>query len=240
MRILGYGDIYSVRDTMRLHQAPFVATLFRKRLTGIGPPYGVEQFESLWGEHTCISGEVVSCFAEELIQLYPEAKVILTVRDEDAWLHSITRTFWWSEQETIAWLVRRLDRKWSEMEQFSKLMFGTFYANDVPGHGLRVYREHNAMVKRTTQPKERLLVLDTKQGWGPLCEFLGKEVPEEEFPWVNLSEDHRAMVKAGMVGSLKSWFAKAFVRGVIPASLIALLVLKRGKVIEMTRQLLRR
>ena len=43
------------------------------------------------------------------------------------------------------------------------------------------FDEHNALVKKEV-PKERLLVYSAQEGWGPLCEFLGKEVPEKDFP----------------------------------------------------------
>ena len=46
------------------------------------------------------------------------------------------------------------------------------------------YREHNERVK-VVIPEERLLVFNVKQGWKPLCKFLGCEIPEEDFPWLN-------------------------------------------------------
>ena len=46
------------------------------------------------------------------------------------------------------------------------------------------YREYNERMQ-TVIPKERLLVYNVKQGWEPLRMFLGCEVPQETFPWVN-------------------------------------------------------
>lgn len=34
-------------------------------------------------------------------------------------------------------------------------------------------------------PKERLLEWTVEDGWEPLCEFLGKPVPDEPFPHTN-------------------------------------------------------
>ena len=48
----------------------------------------------------------------------------------------------------------------------------------------RTYREHYELVRRVT-PKERLLEYRLGSGWGPLCEFLGKPVPEVPFPKTN-------------------------------------------------------
>ena len=54
------------------------------------------------------------------------------------------------------------------------------------------YREHNERVQAII-PKEKLLIYNVKQGWKPLCEFLGCDVPEVEFPRENfaLSFTHR-------------------------------------------------
>lgn len=49
---------------------------------------------------------------------------------------------------------------------------------------MQVFREHIEKVK-TFVPPERLLVFDVSQGWGPLCAFLGKPVPDIPFPHLN-------------------------------------------------------
>ena len=36
-----------------------------------------------------------------------------------------------------------------------------------------------------TIPADRLLVYQVKDGWGPLCDFLGVPVPDEPFPRTN-------------------------------------------------------
>jgi hypothetical protein len=59
------------------------------------------------------------------------------------------------------------------------------------------YEAHNAQVQARV-PKEQLLVFNVKEGWAPLCAFLGKEVPAQPFPFVNESAEietaKRAMV----------------------------------------------
>ena len=37
----------------------------------------------------------------------------------------------------------------------------------------------------STVPKGRLLVFDSTEGWGPLCNFLGVDVPENPYPKIN-------------------------------------------------------
>ena len=52
---------------------------------GKGKPYGRVEFDKLLGHCQAVSDIPALCFAEELIAAYPEAKVILTVRDVDSW-----------------------------------------------------------------------------------------------------------------------------------------------------------
>jgi hypothetical protein len=55
--------------------------------------------------------------------------------------------------------------------------------DDFPTHGRAVYRQHNAMVRETaTAHGRRFLEYETGNGWGPLCEFLGLEVPDASYP----------------------------------------------------------
>ena len=49
---------------------------------------------------------------------------------------------------------------------------------------IQVFERHIAEVKETI-PSHRLLVFDVREGWAPLCAFLGRPVPDEPFPRVN-------------------------------------------------------
>ena len=50
---------------------------------------------------------------------------------------------------------------------------------------MKRYREHNERVQ-VVIPKEKLLIYSVKKGWKPLCRFLGCNVPDQEFPSVNV------------------------------------------------------
>ena len=50
------------------------------------------------------------------------------------------------------------------------------------------YKSHNLYVKSEV-PEEDLLIWNVKEGWGPLCKFLGKPIPEEPFPHDNKTGD---------------------------------------------------
>jgi hypothetical protein len=55
---------------------------------------------------------------------------------------------------------------------------------DDRAHAIEVYENHVADVKATIPP-DRLLVFDVRQGWEPLCDFLGTPIPDEPFPESN-------------------------------------------------------
>jgi hypothetical protein len=71
---------------------------------------------------------------------------------------------------------------------------GRFMEKD---YAIDVFQRHNEKVK-SKLPADRLLVWEVKQGWEPLCEFMGVEVPDEPFPHLNDTESFRAMF--GMPG----------------------------------------
>jgi hypothetical protein len=136
-------------------------------------------------------------FYEELMERHPEAKVLLSVRDPERWYES-TRT-------TIYELSMLLDGSTTARVIFgliSLLVFGGFAGGrsslvnnmiwqgtfdgrfEDKAYAIEVYKRHNDEVKRRV-PSERLLVYEVKEGWGPLCEFLGAPEPEEPFPHLN-------------------------------------------------------
>jgi Sulfotransferase domain len=123
-------------------------------------------------------------FWRELMEAYPQAKVLLTVRDAEAWFASTQATIF--AKDTGA----RIEAQPSDFVP----MFEKIVIPDVGGklddHDTCIarYHQHNAAVIAAV-PKDRLLVYDVKDGWGPLCRFLGVPVPDKPFPRANTSED---------------------------------------------------
>jgi len=77
--------------------------------------------------------------------------------------------------------------------RLSELQHQYVWGGDPDKFGRAKYRKHNERV-RAIAPKEKLLEYQVQQGWEPLCAFLGKEVPEVEFPraddWKEYKEQH--------------------------------------------------
>ena len=87
----------------------------------------------------------------------------------------------------IRHLLRMLDRL---------IWDGTFDGRfeDRP-HAIGVFNRHNEEVKRAV-PADRLLVYEVKEGWGPLCSFLGVPIPEgKPFPRLNDAEEFRSQMR---------------------------------------------
>jgi len=132
-----------------------------------------------------------SCnFWEVQLEQFPDARVVLSERDPERWYDSVMNTIYpgslqYRESEDPA------DRAWADMA-FELIWDGTFHGRiEDREHAIDVYLAHNDYVK-SHAPSDRLLVFEASQGWEPLCEFLGRPVPDEPYPRVNTTEDFQA------------------------------------------------
>jgi hypothetical protein len=142
-----------------------------------------------------------SCtYWEELSHHYPEAKVLLTVRDEGRWYDSVAETIYPASFFVPEWLARRIPvyKRYHKMvidQVWDGVFEGRFEDRD---HALSVYRAHNARVKERCDPS-RLLVFEVKDGWAPLCKFLEVPVPDEPFPHLNDAKMIRGALLAARI-----------------------------------------
>ncbi len=127
-------------------------------------------------------------FYTQLMTHYPDAKVLLTVRDPDQWYDSCFNTIYAVYRKPIMRIVRLL---LPPMRRFMAMNERLIWQGNFDGrfadrdHALAVFAQHNAAVK-TQVPPERLLVYDVKEGWEPLCRFLDVPVPPNTpFPHLN-------------------------------------------------------
>ncbi|HEY2181934.1 MAG TPA: sulfotransferase [Solirubrobacteraceae bacterium] len=152
-------------------------------------------------------------FYRELIDAYPDAKVLLSVRDPQSWEPSFRETIWtMSYGQTLMPLLARaraeIDPRWKRYLELVDRMFwgpqGTFAAGNEPQQLIDQMLEHNAEVQRVV-PADRLLVWEVTDGWGPLCEFLGLDVPDEPLPHANDRDTFLQRVIGGALDSLAVW-----------------------------------
>ena len=128
----------------------------------------------------------VSLFYKQLINQFPDAKFILTLREFDKWYISTVNTIY---------KVPNILPDWFKMVVYPIRMFIAMQVNLIwvdlfknkfsdRESAKLVYYEHIRNVKKTI-PADKLLIYHVKEGWGPLCEFLNVDVPEIPFPKVN-------------------------------------------------------
>jgi hypothetical protein len=132
----------------------------------------------------------------ELTAAHPEANVILTVRDPRRWYDSDRATIYAATRardatpaarflyRLVSWANPRAGREfWTVKETvWDGTLRGKFEDRD---ETIRIVEKHNREVIATVSP-QRLLVFDVKEGWEPLCAFLGVPDPAgEPFPHLN-------------------------------------------------------
>ena len=121
----------------------------------------------------------------ELVEHYPRAKVILTVRDPDTWFDSVSETIFSDGMQASL-----------RGSPTGDMMQGVIF--DAFGERLRdrdfmtewFIRRNREVIDAL--PPERLLVFSPKEGWEPLCGFLGVPVPNEPFPRINSRDELNA------------------------------------------------
>lgn len=128
----------------------------------------------------------------ELAEHYPAAKVILSTRDPERWYDSALGTIHRAAMDDSppASPVLAEMRAMAREVVWDGLFEGRFTDRD---HSLRIFNEHIEAV-RGRLPANRLLVFEVAQGWEPLCEFLGKPVPDEPFPRRNRREEFDSLL----------------------------------------------
>jgi hypothetical protein len=124
-------------------------------------------------------------FWPELSAANPDALVLLSVRDPDAWYTSCHNTIFQAmtmmkDEAWMAAMLRLLHDRFSDRLDDRDAMVAAF-------------EKHNDAV-RAGVPADRLLEWTAADGWEPICERLGLAVPGEPFPKVNTTEDFRAMI----------------------------------------------
>jgi hypothetical protein len=150
-------------------------------------------------------------YKEHMIR-YPDAKVILTVRPFEAWYKSAMSTIWTAgpqnlpEKLSMLWKVATNSRV-RKVVGCIKLVKKSLWVNHFEGrfedksYAEEIFNKHIADVKAHV-PADKFLVYDVRDGWGPLCNFLGFPEPAEPLPHLNKKENFKTMLPELMKGNM--------------------------------------
>jgi hypothetical protein len=138
---------------------------------------GEPDWDAIYGEFDATVDWPGAAFWRELSVAYPDAKVLLTTRDPQAWYESYAAT-----------IRSRISS--GDMGTWSDMVREVIVERDFAGepndrdHLVAAFERHNAEVVETIDPG-RLLVYEVTEGWEPLCAFLELPVPDAPFPHRN-------------------------------------------------------
>ena len=178
---LGFGPCYHMMEVLKNPQA---AGWWEAVADG-----GPADWEKIFQGYNATVDWPNATFYKALADAYPDAKVILTVRDAEDWYASVQATIFKPDIDP--------DTANPFQRMVGKVVYDLFDRRmRDKDHLISVYERHNAEVQAVIAP-ERLLVYHVSQGWGPLCEFLGVAIPAEPMPKVNSREDFPHRKAAG-------------------------------------------
>lgn len=225
LNVLGLRCYHSIEWFSNISDCTAWNAAMDAKFFGQGALFSRDQWDALLGTFGAVSADPPAvAFAEDLILAYPEAKVILVERNVNDWYRSFNTAViepCWSPflnflGDWDPWLigpVRDCHFRWIK---------GWWKAQskaDMQAKATTMYMEHYEFVRRIT-PKERLLEYRLGDGWEPLCRFLGKEVPNVDFPRVNDSahiREFQALVAKRSIKNLiqrvGKWIAPVVVVG---------------------------
>ena len=135
-----------------------------------------------------------SCnYYKELMEFYPDAKIILTVRDDESWIKSwnvlnnqVLNSFTFKFLARIPYTSFKLQK-----DIHNKMILGKNGAFKGAATDETIKQRFNEWNQSVIDyvPKDRLLIYQVKEGWDPICKFLDKPIPSISFPYKNKTKN---------------------------------------------------
>jgi hypothetical protein len=173
---VGYGPCYHMLEVL---VAPDRGRQWLAQARG-----GALDWEAIFHGYRATVDWPAAAFWRELVERYPDAKVLLSLRDADRWYDSVMNTIYHTLTQEPPEGAPDIVRDFHAMVH-ALIFEGTFGGRLADrAHATRVFEEHNQAVIDAI-PASRLLVYRPGDGWEPLCRFLDVPVPDEDFPHLN-------------------------------------------------------
>ena len=157
---------------------------------------GHTDWEALFQGYQAAVDWPASAYYKELVAAYPDAKVILTVRDPERWHESVISTIY-QVNNKFGRVLQIIPVAGRFFNGINKLVWeGIFHGKlEDKAHAIQIFNQHIEEVKQTV-PSERLLIFEARQGWASLCSFLNVPIPANKpYPHVNDSARMKRMLK---------------------------------------------
>ena len=180
LEMLDYNPCFHMRDVFL---NPKYQEMFNKKFKNI-EGYKIP-FNEIFEKYSAAVDHPMCLFWEEILEEFPDSKVILTVRSGESWYKSMSEIIIEKILNNTPYFLRFVAlfyRNITDTFDTNKLMFKYNFKNDFSKENLiNTFEQHNKYVIEKC-PKDKLLVFEVKDGWKPLCEFLGKDIPNVDFP----------------------------------------------------------
>ena len=179
-----------------------------------GKVFDRKDFDQVLGHCQAAADFPATAFSEELMRMYPDAKVILTTRNEDKWVKSMQMLY--HSFANPSWRLRKMwanlvGNDWKYGVGVVDQYCVDFYGEDLETEGRAKYREQNELVRRVcAETPGRLLEWNVEEGdsWEKLCDFLGESIPDCEFPAGNDAKAYWKRMEAHEKFMGREWKAR--------------------------------
>ncbi|KAF4233517.1 hypothetical protein CNMCM8980_010234 [Aspergillus fumigatiaffinis] len=185
--ILKYRPFHGRMMDEMPHLYPLWTEALEARYLHTGKDYTRADYDKLFDGFNVSCNIPGTLVAAELIMAYPEAKVVVSTRDVDRWQQSMRQ----SVDSAVSW------KSFDWLAPWDPHVIGPWWKYHKFQHRLRpliapqgerqAYLDYYAWIQKAV-PADNLLVFNPRDGWEPLCQFLGVPIPDEPFPHVNNTE----------------------------------------------------
>lgn len=183
IEMLGFGPCHHMYE---VRQSPRLTAIWQAIAEG-----GPAEWETVFAGYESTVDWPSSAYWQEISAHYPQAKVILTLRDPAQWYDSMLQTI--VPSATVGAELDPDPNGRAGSALIRKVALEGIFQGRIGDRAfaLQRFEDHRKEVTATIPP-ERLLVMDVREGWAPLCAFLGVPVPDHPFPSGNTVSDFRA------------------------------------------------
>ena len=158
-------------------------------------------------------------FVDDLMDMYPDAKVILNLRESgESWAKSIRDSMSFFGTKTFRYItcLIRTDRVlWKLNKVGSRIWEKKLGASEMSFYTSEFYDKHNKWVREEAAKRGKdLLEFRAEQGWEPICKMLGKPLPPAKVPFPRLN-DQRTMAIIKVVVVVRGLLAWSLLGGTL-------------------------